>query len=65
MRYLNVPDPQSADHVFDGVFCFLTRHASFGGPGEKCWTLELVFISKCKDSYGGHVSLLGETIAGT
>jgi hypothetical protein len=64
MRYLNVPDPQSPDHVFDGVFCFLTRHASSGGLGEKCWTLELVFISKCEDSYGGHVSLLGETDRG-
>jgi hypothetical protein len=64
MRYLNVPDPQSPDHVFDGVFCFLTRHTSTGDQGEKCWTLELVFISKRQDSYGGHVSLLGETDRG-
>ncbi|MCS0592636.1 hypothetical protein ACFQ09_08230 [Massilia norwichensis] len=64
MRYLKVPDPQSPDHVFDGVFCFLTRHASSGDPEEKCWTLELVFISKRQDSYGGHVSLLGETDRG-
>jgi len=64
MRYLNVPDPQSPDHVFDGVFCFLTRHAASSDPEEKCWTLELVFISKRQDSYGGHVSLLGETDRG-
>jgi hypothetical protein len=35
MQYLKVPDPQSPDHVFDGVFCFLTRHASSCNPGEK------------------------------
>ena len=64
MRYLKVPDPQSPDHCFDGVFCFLTRHAQSGDPKEKCWTLELVFISKRQDSYGGHVSLLGETDRG-
>jgi len=64
MRYLKVPDPLSPDHVFDGVFCFLTRHAASGDPEEKCWTLELVFISKRQDSYGGHVSLLGETDRG-
>jgi hypothetical protein len=64
MRYLKVPDPQSLDHVFDGVFCFLTRHDSSGDPEEKCWTLELVFISKRQDSYGGHISLLGETDRG-
>jgi hypothetical protein len=63
-RYLKVPDPQSPDHVFDGVFCFLTRHVSFSDPDEKCWTLELVFISKRQDSYGGHISLLGETERG-
>lgn len=63
-RYLKVPDPQSPDHCFDGVFCFLTRHASSGAPEEKCWTLELVFISKRQDSHGGHVSLLGETDRG-
>lgn len=63
-QYLKVPDPQSPDHCFDGVFCFLTRHASSGDTEEKCWTLELVFISKRQDSYGGHVSLLGETDRG-
>lgn len=63
-RYLKVPDPQSPDHCFDGVFCFLTRHVPSGDPEEKCWTLELVFISKREDSYGGHVSLLGETDRG-
>ena len=63
-RYLKVPDPQSSDHCFDGVFCFLTQHASSGDPREKCWTLELVFISKRRDSYGGHVALLGETDRG-
>lgn len=63
-RYLKVPDPQSPDHCFDGVFCFLTEHASSGDPAEKCWTLELVFISKRRDSYGGHVALLGETDRG-
>lgn len=63
-QYLKVPDPQSPDHCFDGVFCFLTRHATSGDPEEKCWTLELVFISKREDCYGGHVSLLGETDRG-
>lgn len=63
-RYLKVPEPQSPDHCFDGVFCFLTQHVSSGAPREKCWTLELVFISKRQDSYGGHVSLLGETDRG-
>ena len=63
-RYLKVPDPQSPEHCFDGVFCFLTQHASSGDPREKCWTLELVFISKRRDSYGGHVALLGETNRG-
>jgi len=63
-RYLKVPSPQSPDHCFDGVFCFLTQHASSAGAGGKCWTLELVFISKRQDSYGGHVSLLGETDRG-
>lgn len=64
MRHLNVPRPQSSDHHFDGAFCFLTRHATVGEPEEKCWTLELVFVCKRQDSYGGHVSLLGETDRG-
>jgi hypothetical protein len=59
-----VPDPQSPDHCFDGAFCFLTRHAMAGEPEGKCWTLELVLISKRQDSYGGHISLLGETDRG-
>ncbi|MEW6760691.1 MAG: hypothetical protein AB1437_07685 [Pseudomonadota bacterium] len=63
-QYLKVPDPQSPDHCFDGVFCFLTRHTTPGETGGKCWTLELVFISKRQDSYGGHISLLGETDRG-
>jgi hypothetical protein len=41
-----------------------TRHAGSGDPGAKCWTLELVFISKRQDGYSGHVSLLGETDRG-
>jgi hypothetical protein len=65
MRYLKVPDPRSPDHCFDGAFCFLTKHATAGDPEGKCWTLELVFISKREDSYGGHISLLGETDRGT
>jgi hypothetical protein len=64
MRYLKVPDPQSPEYVFDGAFCFLTRHRTAGDPDGKCWTLELVFISKREDSYGGHISLLGETDRG-
>jgi hypothetical protein len=64
MQYLKVPDPQSYDHCFDGAFCFLTRHAMAGDPEGKCWTLELDFISKRQDGYGGHVSLLGETDRG-
>jgi hypothetical protein len=64
MRYLKVPAPQSPDHFFDGAFCFLTRHGTAGDPEGKGWTLELVFISKRQDSYGGHVSLLGETDRG-
>jgi hypothetical protein len=64
MRYLKVPAAQSPDHFFDGAFCFLTQHTVSGAPGEKCWTLELVFISKRQDGYGGHVSLLGETDRG-
>lgn len=63
-QHLKVPAPQSPDHVFDGAFCFLTRHAPSGEPGEKCWTLELIFVSKRQDGYGGHVSLLGETDRG-
>jgi hypothetical protein len=64
MRHLKVPSPQAADHFFDGAFCFLTRHDMSGAPAGKCWTLELVFISKRQDSYRGHVSLLGETDRG-
>lgn len=64
MQYLNVPDPQSPGRCFDGVFCFLTRHDVSGESREKCWTLELVFISKREGCYGGHVSLLGETDRG-
>ena len=60
-RYLKVPNPQSPDHVFEGAFCFLTRHALSGEPGEKCWTLELLFVTKRQGCYGGQVSLLGET----
>lgn len=63
-QLLKVPAPQSPDHCFDGAFCFLTRHAMAGDPDGKCWTLELVFISKRLDSYGGHISLLGETDRG-
>ncbi|WP_305824612.1 hypothetical protein [Massilia brevitalea] len=33
-RYLKVPNPQSPDHVFEGAFCFLTRHALSGARGE-------------------------------
>ena len=61
MRYLKVPAPQAPDQVFDGAFCFLTRHATAGDQQGKCWTLELIFISKRQDNYAGHVSLLGET----
>jgi hypothetical protein len=64
MQHLKVPSPQSPDHYFDGAFCFLTRHAGSADSGGKCWTLELVFITKRQDSYGGHVSLLGETDRG-
>ena len=64
MRYLKVPSPQAADHFFDGAFCFLTRHATGSDPEGKCWTLELVFISRRQDSYAGHISLLGETDRG-
>lgn len=64
MRYLNVPDPQSSDHRFDGAFCFLTQHGESDDPVGKCWTLELISISKRQDRYGGHVSLLGETDRG-
>jgi len=55
MRYLKVPSPQAADHFFDGAFCFLTRHRTASDPEGKCWTLELVFISKRQDRYGGHI----------
>lgn len=52
MRYLKVPSPQAADHFFDGAFCFLTRHCTAHHPEGKCWTLELVFISKRQDRQG-------------
>lgn len=61
MRYLKVPAPQSPDHVFDGAFCFLTRHDMSGEFEGKCWTLELVFIGKRQDRCTGHISLLGDT----
>jgi hypothetical protein len=64
MQYLKVPSPQSADHRFDGAFCFLTRHGVPGDPEGKCWKLELVFIGKRQDRYAGHISLLGETDRG-
>jgi hypothetical protein len=64
MRYLGVPASQAADHFFEGVFCFLSRQALSRAPAGNCWTLELVFISKREDSYGGHVSLLGNTDRG-
>ncbi|WP_305825425.1 hypothetical protein [Massilia brevitalea] len=63
-QYLKVPNPQSPDHVFDGVFCFLTRYPLLNEPGEYCWTLELIFITKRAGCYGGHVALLGETDRG-
>ena len=56
-----MPNPVSPDHTFEGVFCFLTRHAPTSEPAGKCWTLELIFITKRQDCYGGHVSLIGET----
>lgn len=61
MRYLKVPASPTIERVFDGVFCFLTSHAASSIPADKEWTLELVFISKLHDSYGGHISLLGDT----
>lgn len=64
MRYLKVPDAQSPDHCFDGAFCFLTRHHPSGDAQAKCWTLELIFISKRENGYGGHISLLGQTDRG-
>lgn len=42
----------------------MTQHATAGDSEGKCWTLELVFISKRQDCYGGHISLLGETDRG-
>ncbi|WP_429206788.1 hypothetical protein [Massilia sp. UYP11] len=65
MRYLKVPVAQAADHFFDGVFCFLTPPAEPCAAGEARWTLELVFASKRRDLYRGHVSLLGETDRGS
>lgn len=64
MRSLKVPDQQSPDHCFDGVFCFLTRHRAVDEPEGQCWTLELIFISKRQNGYGGHISLLGQTDRG-
>lgn len=64
MRSLKVPCPLAADHFFDGALCFLTQHRPAGDPQGKSWTLELVFISKRQDCYGGHVALLGETDRG-
>lgn len=63
-QYLKVPSLQGADHFFDSVFCFVTGHHTTSDSEGKCWTLELVFISKREDRYGGHVSLLGETDRG-
>ncbi|WP_313706538.1 hypothetical protein [Massilia sp.] len=65
MRYLKVPASTAPDRYFDGVFCFLTPNDGAHLPTEKGWTLELVFVSKRQDSYGGHVSLLGETDRGS
>jgi hypothetical protein len=65
MRYLKVPASQARDRCFDGVFCFLTPHGATCGPGEKSWTLELVFVTKRQDRYSGYVSLLGETDRGS
>ena len=64
MRYLKVPVSQAEDHLFDGVFCFLTPPAELCADGESRWTLELIFASKRQDLYRGHVSLLGETDRG-
>lgn len=63
-QYLKVPNPQSPDHVFDGAFCFLTRRGPSGEPGEPCWTLELIFVTRRQGCYGGQVALLGETDRG-
>lgn len=63
-RYLKVPNPRSPDHVFDGAFCFLTRRAPSDEPGEQCWTLELLFVTRRQGCYGGQVALLGETDRG-
>lgn len=65
MRYLKVPVAQAADHVFDGVFCFMTPPAEPCAAGTPRWTLELIFASKRQDRYRGHVSLLGETDRGS
>lgn len=65
MRNLKVPASQAPDRFFDGVFCFLTQHATSGVSAESCWTLEFVFISKRQDRYSGHVSLLGDTDLGS
>jgi hypothetical protein len=46
MRYLKVPVSQAEDHLFDGVFCFLTPPAELCADGESRWTLELIFASK-------------------
>jgi hypothetical protein len=65
MRYLKVPVSQAADHVFDGVFCFLNPPAEPCAAGAPHWTLELIFASKRRDLYRGHGSLLGETDRGS
>lgn len=64
-RYLKVPASEASNRCFDGVFCFLTPHGGTRAPGEPCWTLELVFVTKRQDRYSGYVSLLGETDRGS
>ncbi|TFW34621.1 hypothetical protein [Massilia horti] len=64
MRYLKVPNSTAPDRFFDGVFCFYTPQSDRCATGPTSWTLELIFISKRQDRYGGYVTLLGETDRG-
>lgn len=65
MRHLTPPPfTDVASGVFDGVYCFLTRHREHPPAMASCWTLEFVFISKSGDNCNGNVSLLGDTDRG-
>lgn len=64
MQHLAVPGAGDSGRLFDGVFFFVTPIPLGEQTAQARWALELIFILKRRNRYGGHISLLGETERG-